>query len=111
MNRLTTDWLQTLLPVEKTTCILYVINSQLNWSLQVGAHIYAKATFIIFIIVMTVLASIFISFFIVGPVVVILSDASVLNSTGLITSNYTGLRLHTLEGNLLRKCCSATGFD
>lgn len=67
----------------------------------VGAHIYAKATFIIFIIVMTVLASIFISFFIVGPVVVTLSDASVLNSTGLITSNYTGLRLHTLEGNLL----------
>ncbi|KAM7379344.1 hypothetical protein PAMP_004906 [Pampus punctatissimus] len=67
----------------------------------VGAQIYAKATFIIFIIVMTVLASIFISFFIVGPTVVTLSDASVSNSTGLTTANYTGLRLHTLESNLL----------
>uniref|UniRef100_A0A4W6DNS4 Solute carrier family 12 member 9 n=1 Tax=Lates calcarifer TaxID=8187 RepID=A0A4W6DNS4_LATCA len=68
----------------------------------VGAHIYAKATFIIFIIVTTVLASIFISFFIVGPVVVILPDTSVLNSTSLSIANYTGFRLHTLEVNLLR---------
>ncbi|GLD51095.1 solute carrier family 12 member 9-like isoform X1, partial [Lates japonicus] len=67
----------------------------------VGAHIYAKATFIIFIIVTTVLASIFISFFIVGPVVVILPDTSVLNSTSLSIANYTGFRLHTLEVNLL----------
>ncbi|KAM7400629.1 hypothetical protein PAMA_005023 [Pampus argenteus] len=67
----------------------------------VGAQIYAKATFIIFIIVMTVLASVFISFFIVGPTMVTLSDASVSNSTGLTTVNYTGLRLHTLESNLL----------
>ncbi|XP_042284903.1 solute carrier family 12 member 9-like isoform X1 [Thunnus maccoyii] len=67
----------------------------------IGAHIYAKATFIIFIIVTTVLTSIFISFFIVGPMAVTLSDTSVLNSTGLTTANYTGLRLHTLEGNLM----------
>ncbi|XP_023259907.1 solute carrier family 12 member 9-like [Seriola lalandi dorsalis] len=67
----------------------------------VGAHIYAKATFIIFIIVTTVLASIFISFFIVGPVVVILPDTSVFNRTSLSITNYTGFRLHTLEDNLL----------
>ncbi|XP_071348628.1 solute carrier family 12 member 9-like isoform X3 [Trachinotus anak] len=67
----------------------------------VGAQIYAKATFIIFIIVTTVLASIFISFFIVGPIVVILPDTSVLNSTSLSNASYTGFRLHTLEGNLL----------
>ncbi|XP_070830792.1 solute carrier family 12 member 9-like [Chaetodon trifascialis] len=65
----------------------------------VGAHIYAKATFIIFIIVTTVLASIFISFFIVGPTVVILPDT--LNSTSLSTANYSGFQLHTLKGNLL----------
>ncbi|XP_040911343.1 solute carrier family 12 member 9-like isoform X3 [Toxotes jaculatrix] len=67
----------------------------------VGAHIYAKATFIIFIIVTTVLASSFISFFIVGPTVVILPDTSLLNSTSLRSANYTGFQLHTLEGNLL----------
>lgn len=67
----------------------------------VGAHIYAKATFIIFIVVMTVLASIFISFFIVGPTVVTLSHTSAVNTTSMSTANYTGFRLHTLEGNLL----------
>ncbi|XP_006786548.1 solute carrier family 12 member 9-like [Neolamprologus brichardi] len=66
----------------------------------VGAHIYAKATFIIFIVVMAVLASIFISFFIVGPTVVILSHTSAVNTTSMSTANYTGFRLHTLEGNL-----------
>uniref|UniRef100_A0A3Q1AZ22 Solute carrier family 12 member 9 n=1 Tax=Amphiprion ocellaris TaxID=80972 RepID=A0A3Q1AZ22_AMPOC len=66
----------------------------------VGAHIYAKATFIIFIIVVTALASIFISFFSVGPVGVILPDTSALNSTSMSTANYTGFRLHTLESNL-----------
>uniref|UniRef100_UPI003AAB9F2D solute carrier family 12 member 9-like n=1 Tax=Centroberyx gerrardi TaxID=166262 RepID=UPI003AAB9F2D len=66
----------------------------------VGAHIYAKATFIIFIIVVTVLATIFISFLIVGPRVVMLSDTSGVNMTGPISGNYTGLRLHTLESNL-----------
>lgn len=69
----------------------------------VGAHIYAKATFIIFIIVTTVLASTFISFFIVRPVVVILPDSSGLNGTGLSTANYSGFQLHTLESNLLRE--------
>uniref|UniRef100_A0A8C4DFE0 Solute carrier family 12 member 9 n=1 Tax=Dicentrarchus labrax TaxID=13489 RepID=A0A8C4DFE0_DICLA len=68
----------------------------------VGAHIYAKATFIIFIIVVTVLASIFISFFIVGPIVVIVPERSVLNSTSLNSANYSGFQLRTLEGNLLR---------
>lgn len=72
-------------------------------SLQVGAHIYAKATFIIFIVVMTALASIFISFFIVEPKVVMLPDTSV-NITSPVTTNYTGLRLHTMESNLWRKC-------
>ncbi|XP_039671080.1 solute carrier family 12 member 9-like [Perca fluviatilis] len=67
----------------------------------VGAHIYATATFIIVVIVVAVLATIFISFFIVGPIVVILPGSSGLNSTRLTTANYTGLQLHTLEGNLL----------
>ncbi|XP_056149126.1 solute carrier family 12 member 9-like [Lampris incognitus] len=66
----------------------------------VGAHIYAKATFVIFIIVVTVLISIFISFFIVGPRVVTLPDVSVINITGPTTANYTGLLLRTLESNL-----------
>lgn len=73
-------------------------------SLQVGAHIYAKTTFIVFIIVTTVLVSIFISFFIVGPLVVTLPVSSVLNGSGQSTVNYSGFHLHTLEGNLMRKC-------
>ncbi|KAI3374332.1 hypothetical protein L3Q82_006170 [Scortum barcoo] len=67
----------------------------------VGAHIYAKATFIIFIIVTTVLASIFLSFFIMRPTVVILPDRSVQNCSSLSTANYSGFQLHTLKGNLL----------
>ncbi|XP_074507400.1 solute carrier family 12 member 9-like isoform X1 [Sebastes fasciatus] len=67
----------------------------------VGAHIYAKATFIIIIIVAAVLVTIFINFFIVGPIVVILPDSSGLNGTSLSTGNYTGFQLHTLKGNLL----------
>lgn len=70
---------------------------------QVGVHIYAKATFIIFLIVTTVLASIFISFFIVGPTALTLPDSSLPNGTISHTANYTGLRLRTLKGNLLRK--------
>lgn len=72
-------------------------------SLQVGAHIYAKAAFIVFLIVTTVLVSVFMSFFIVEPIVVILPDTSSLNSTSLSTANYSGFQLNTLEGNLLRK--------
>lgn len=69
-----------------------------------GAHIYAKATFIIFIIVTTVLASIFLSFFIVKPVVLILPDTSLINNSSLSAANFTGFRSHTLEDNLMRKC-------
>ncbi|CAJ1072272.1 solute carrier family 12 member 9-like isoform X1 [Xyrichtys novacula] len=67
----------------------------------VGAHIYAKATFVILIIVAAVLTSVFTSFFIVGPTVVILPDASALNSSSRNAANYTGFKLHTLEDNLL----------
>ncbi|XP_061550493.1 solute carrier family 12 member 9-like [Phycodurus eques] len=66
----------------------------------VGAHIYAKATFIIFLIVTTILASIFSSFFAVEPRMITLPDSSVMNTSTQTTANYTGLRLHTLEGNL-----------
>lgn len=72
--------------------------------LQVGAHIYAKATFIVFIIVLLVLASIFISFFTVGPREIVLPPSAVANSTTQAVANYTGIRLHTLKSNLLRKC-------
>lgn len=65
----------------------------------VGAHIYAKATFLIFIIVMAVLSSIFVSFFIVGPRVVVLPEMSG-NSTQPATANFTGFKLNTLLGNL-----------
>ncbi|XP_029308591.1 solute carrier family 12 member 9-like [Cottoperca gobio] len=67
----------------------------------VGAHIYAKATFIIVIIVAAVLATIFFNFFIVGPIVVILPGSSGRNDTSLRTANYTGFHHQTLEGNLL----------
>ncbi|XP_072219857.1 solute carrier family 12 member 9-like [Leuresthes tenuis] len=66
----------------------------------VGAHIYAKAAFVIFIIVMTVLASIFISFFTVRPTVVLLPNTSPMINTSWSTANYTGFWLPTLEGNL-----------
>uniref|UniRef100_A0A8C7ZSK9 Solute carrier family 12 member 9 n=1 Tax=Oryzias sinensis TaxID=183150 RepID=A0A8C7ZSK9_9TELE len=66
----------------------------------VGAHIYAKATFLIFIIVMAVLASVFISFFVLEPTAVILPDTFHVNNTSPATANYTGVRLRTLEGNL-----------
>ncbi|XP_076149314.1 solute carrier family 12 member 9-like [Alosa pseudoharengus] len=65
----------------------------------VGAHIYAKTTFLIFLIVMTVLSSIFASFFIVGPRVVVLPAVSG-NSTQAATANFTGFKLDTLLGNL-----------
>lgn len=68
----------------------------------VGAHIYAKATFLIFIIVMSVLSSVFVSFFIVGPRVVVLPVVSG-NSTQPATANFTGLKMDTLLGNLWGK--------
>ncbi|XP_072546973.1 solute carrier family 12 member 9 [Salminus brasiliensis] len=63
----------------------------------VGARIYAKATFIIFLVVMVVLATIFISFFAVKPQVVTLPGA--FNSSHT-TANFTGFKLDTLRRNL-----------
>ncbi|KAM3605050.1 uncharacterized protein V6R79_019747 [Siganus canaliculatus] len=100
---------------EAATGVLQVLPSGYWWSLLygtvllflcfivclVGAHIYAKAAFIIFLIVGTVLVSIFTSFFIVGPTVVVLPESSFLNSSSVSTANYSGFQLHTLQGNLL----------
>lgn len=71
----------------------------------VGAHIYAKATFLIFIVVMVVLLTIFISFFAVTPRVVQLPAEATLNPSGNgtlgpVTANFTGFKLDTLMGNL-----------
>uniref|UniRef100_A0A8C6SLA6 Solute carrier family 12 member 9 n=1 Tax=Neogobius melanostomus TaxID=47308 RepID=A0A8C6SLA6_9GOBI len=71
----------------------------------VGANIYAKATFLIFIVVMVVLLTIFISFFAVTPRVVQLPAEATLNPSGNgtlgpITANFTGFKLDTLMGNL-----------
>ncbi|XP_041660028.1 solute carrier family 12 member 9-like isoform X2 [Cheilinus undulatus] len=67
----------------------------------VGADIYAKATFIIVLIVVAALTSIFTSFFIVGSVEVNLPDMSILNGTSRSSANYTGFKLNTLKENLL----------
>uniref|UniRef100_A0A674NHZ8 Solute carrier family 12 member 9 n=1 Tax=Takifugu rubripes TaxID=31033 RepID=A0A674NHZ8_TAKRU len=71
----------------------------------VGAHIYAKATFLIFLVVMVVLGTIFISFFAVGPRTITLPSSSspTPNLTGPAfptTANFTGFKLETLLGNL-----------
>ncbi|KAG8002250.1 Solute carrier family 12 member 9, partial [Nibea albiflora] len=71
----------------------------------VGAHIYAKATFLIFLVVMFVLGTIFISFFAVHPRTVVLPRFSnpTVNGTGPTfptTANFTGFKLDTLLGNL-----------
>ncbi|XP_036005831.1 solute carrier family 12 member 9 [Fundulus heteroclitus] len=72
----------------------------------VGAHIYAKATFIIFLVVIFVLIMIFISFFVVGPKPITLpspSSSNPPNGTGPVlptTANFTGFKLETLLGNL-----------
>ncbi|KAJ8280509.1 hypothetical protein GJAV_G00055700 [Gymnothorax javanicus] len=65
----------------------------------VGVHIYAKATFLIFIIVMVVLATIFISFFAVGPRIVPL-DPPPPNTSVPSSANFTGFKLETLMANL-----------
>ncbi|KAG9348180.1 hypothetical protein JZ751_001915 [Albula glossodonta] len=65
----------------------------------VGAHIYAKATFLIFLVVMVVLATIFISFFAVSPTVVTLPPPP-LNSSGPVNASFTGFKLETLLVNL-----------
>uniref|UniRef100_A0A3Q3B966 Solute carrier family 12 member 9 n=1 Tax=Kryptolebias marmoratus TaxID=37003 RepID=A0A3Q3B966_KRYMA len=67
----------------------------------IGAHIYAKATFIIFLVVMVVLCTIFISFFAVKPRIITL-PSSAINGTGIpTTANFTGFKLETLKGNLM----------
>uniref|UniRef100_A0A8C5HI71 Solute carrier family 12 member 9 n=1 Tax=Gouania willdenowi TaxID=441366 RepID=A0A8C5HI71_GOUWI len=73
----------------------------------VGAHIYAKATFLIFVVVMVVLGTVFISFFVVPPQTVVLPSSSsfnpALNGTGPTvptTANFTGFKLDTLLNNL-----------
>ncbi|XP_028817982.1 solute carrier family 12 member 9 isoform X1 [Denticeps clupeoides] len=66
----------------------------------VGAHIYAKATFLIFLVVMLVLGTIFVSFFAVGPRVVALPPSAAGNSTSPTSANFTGFKLDTLMGNL-----------
>lgn len=69
----------------------------------IGAHIYAKATFIIFLVVMFVLCTIFISFFAASPRVITL-PSSAFNATGTpATANFTGFKLETLMGNLFGK--------
>lgn len=74
----------------------------------VGAHIYAKATFIIFLVVIFVLLTIFISFFAVRPRVVTLPSSANSNTNGSgpgfpTTANFTGFKLDTLLGNLKGK--------
>ncbi|KAK7882806.1 hypothetical protein WMY93_028980 [Mugilogobius chulae] len=71
----------------------------------VGAHIYAKTAFLIFVVVMVVLLTIFISFFAVTPRVVQLPAEAILNpsrngTVGPTTANFTGFKLDTLMGNL-----------
>ncbi|XP_034023689.1 solute carrier family 12 member 9 isoform X2 [Thalassophryne amazonica] len=69
----------------------------------VGAHIYAKATFLIFLVVMFVLCTIFISFFTVHARNIVLPGSSTANGTGAVsptTANFTGFKLDTLKGNL-----------
>ncbi|XP_053168506.1 solute carrier family 12 member 9-like isoform X2 [Hemicordylus capensis] len=66
----------------------------------VGASIYAKATFLIFLVVMVVLATVCISFFIVHPHAVLLPSSHSGNGTDFISANYTGFSLHTLRANL-----------
>lgn len=73
---------------------------------MVGAHIYAKATFLIFLVVMFVLGTIFISFFAVTPRTILLPGSNSLgpNGSGLAlpaTANFTGFKLETLLGNLM----------
>ncbi|XP_006801241.1 solute carrier family 12 member 9 [Neolamprologus brichardi] len=65
----------------------------------VGAHIYAKTTFLIFVIVIVVLITVFISFFAVHPQSITLPDLKP-NATGPTTANFTGFKLETLLGNV-----------
>lgn len=68
----------------------------------VGAGIYAKATFLIFLIVMVVLGTVYLSFFIVGPKTIRLPGSRSVNHTDptIVNASFTGFRLHTLLANL-----------
>ncbi|XP_032364920.1 solute carrier family 12 member 9 [Etheostoma spectabile] len=73
----------------------------------VGADIYAKATFLIFLVVMFVLGTIFVSFFAVHPRTIVLPISAAFNPTANgtgpgfpTTANFTGFKLDTLLGNL-----------
>ncbi|XP_026870698.2 solute carrier family 12 member 9 [Electrophorus electricus] len=66
----------------------------------VGAHIYSRATFLIFLVVMLVLATIFISFFAVRPHTVDLPRPFANSSFAQAAANFTGFKLDTLLGNL-----------
>ncbi|KAK5868223.1 hypothetical protein PBY51_009256 [Eleginops maclovinus] len=74
---------------------------------MVGAHLYVKATFLIFLVVMFVLGTVFVSFFAVSPRTIVLpysaSFKPPVNGTGPTfptTANFTGFKLDTLLGNL-----------
>ncbi|KAJ6653660.1 hypothetical protein lerEdw1_008848 [Lerista edwardsae] len=66
----------------------------------VGAGIYAKATFLIFLLVMVVLGTVCLSFFIVGPKTIHLPGTHSGNGTDFANASFTGFRLHTLRANL-----------
>ncbi|XP_053535176.1 solute carrier family 12 member 9 [Ictalurus punctatus] len=66
----------------------------------IGAHIYAKATFLIFMVVMVVLFTIFISFFAVRPHNIPLPSILGNLSSSPTTANFTSFKLDTLLGNL-----------
>ncbi|XP_061493515.1 solute carrier family 12 member 9-like isoform X2 [Rhineura floridana] len=66
----------------------------------VGAGIYAKATFLIFLIVMLVLGTVCLSFFVVHPRSVKLPTGSDSNGTDLGNASFTGFKLSTLQANL-----------
>ncbi|XP_078283755.1 solute carrier family 12 member 9 isoform X2 [Rhinoraja longicauda] len=66
----------------------------------VGAQIYAKASFLIFLMVHIVLITIFASFFAVGPKVVWIVRQTG-NTSRVIPTNYTGFDLATLQRNFM----------
>ncbi|XP_067851354.1 zgc:153039 isoform X2 [Heptranchias perlo] len=65
----------------------------------VGADIYAKASFIIFIVVIVVICTIFISFFAVSPKSINIT-VSLGNSSEFFETSFTGFKLSTLQSNL-----------
>ncbi|XP_068135431.1 solute carrier family 12 member 9-like [Hyperolius riggenbachi] len=65
----------------------------------VGASIYAKATFLIFIVVMVVLITVFISFFAVKEKVISIATTSE-NGTHFFNGTFTGFQLSTLKDNV-----------